>query len=40
MAEIPVPTSYFAIFVYTSAAGAVLLFLMQRPLRRLMHEVK
>ncbi len=35
-----VPTSYFAIFVYTSVAGAVLLLLLQRPLRRLMHEVK
>ena len=35
-----IPTSYFAIFVYTSLGGAVLLLLMQRPLRRLMHEVK
>jgi POT family proton-dependent oligopeptide transporter len=35
-----VPTSYFAIFVYTSLAGSVLLLLLQRPLRRLMHEVK
>ncbi len=35
-----VPTSYFAIFVYTSAVGAVLLLLLQRPLRKLMHDVK
>jgi len=35
-----VPTSYFAIFVYTSMVGAVALLLLQRPLRRLMHEVK
>ncbi|WP_224367362.1 peptide MFS transporter [Hyalangium versicolor] len=35
-----VPTSYFAIFVYASAVGAVLLLLLQRPLRRLMHDVK
>ncbi len=35
-----VPTRYFAIFVYTSAVGAVALLLLQRPLRRLMHEVK
>ncbi|MFL5346312.1 MAG: peptide MFS transporter [Hyalangium sp.] len=35
-----VPTSYFAIFVYTSAVGAAVLLLLQRPLRRLMHDVK
>jgi POT family proton-dependent oligopeptide transporter len=35
-----VPTSYFAIFVYTSVAGAVVLLLLQRPIRKLMHEVK
>jgi POT family proton-dependent oligopeptide transporter len=35
-----IPTSYFAIFVYTSAVGAVLLLLLQRPLRKLMHDVK
>jgi len=35
-----VPTSYFAIFVYTSAVGAVVLLFLQRPLRRLMHDVK
>ncbi|WP_224245892.1 peptide MFS transporter [Hyalangium gracile] len=35
-----VPTSYFAIFVYASLVGAVLLLLLLRPLRRLMHEVK
>ncbi|MBN1207088.1 MAG: peptide MFS transporter [Myxococcaceae bacterium] len=35
-----VPTSYFAIFVYTSLAGAVVLLLLQRPIRKLMHEVK
>jgi POT family proton-dependent oligopeptide transporter len=35
-----VPTSYFAIFVYTSAVGAVVLLLLQRPVRRLMHDVK
>jgi POT family proton-dependent oligopeptide transporter len=35
-----IPTSYFAIFVYTSAVGAVVLLFLQRPLRRLMHDVK
>jgi POT family proton-dependent oligopeptide transporter len=35
-----VPTQYFAIFVYTSAVGAVALLLLQRPIRKLMHEVK
>jgi POT family proton-dependent oligopeptide transporter len=35
-----VPTRYFAIFVYASLVGAVLLLLMQRSVRRLMHEVK
>jgi POT family proton-dependent oligopeptide transporter len=35
-----VPTSYFAIFVYTSTVGAVMLLFLQRPLRRLMHDVK
>jgi POT family proton-dependent oligopeptide transporter len=35
-----VPTSYFAIFVYTSAVGAVVLLILQAPLRKLMHNVR
>jgi POT family proton-dependent oligopeptide transporter len=35
-----VPTSYFAIFVYTSLVGAVVLLILQSPLRRLMHSVR
>jgi POT family proton-dependent oligopeptide transporter len=35
-----VPDRYFAIFVYTSLAGVIALVVLQRPLRRLMHEVK
>ena len=33
------PTSYFMIFVASSVVGAVLLFLLVRPVRRLMHDV-
>jgi POT family proton-dependent oligopeptide transporter len=35
-----VPTNYFLIFVYTSVVGAVVLLFLQRPLRKLMHDVK
>jgi proton-dependent oligopeptide transporter, POT family len=35
-----VPHRYFAIFVYTSLAGVIALLVLQRPIRRLMHEVK
>lgn len=34
-----VPTSYFAIFVYTSLAGSAVLLILQSPLKRLMHKV-
>lgn len=33
------PVSYFSIFVWTSVVGAVVLFLLVRPLKKLMHEV-
>ncbi|WP_225412120.1 peptide MFS transporter [Stigmatella hybrida] len=35
-----VPTSYFAIFVYSSLVGAVVLLILQAPLKRLMHSVR
>jgi proton-dependent oligopeptide transporter, POT family len=35
-----VPTSYFAIFVYSSLVGAVVLLVLQVPLKRLMHSVR
>ncbi|WP_037584505.1 peptide MFS transporter, partial [Stigmatella aurantiaca] len=35
-----VPTSYFAIFVYSSLVGAVVLLILQAPLKRLMHNVR
>ncbi|WP_394848058.1 peptide MFS transporter [Pendulispora brunnea] len=34
------PTDYFGIFVASSAVGAMLLFLLVRPVRKLMHEVR
>jgi len=34
------PTNYFSIFVATSMVGAVLLFLLVRPVQRLMHDVR
>jgi POT family proton-dependent oligopeptide transporter len=34
------PTDYFMIFVWTFVGGAVLLGLLVRPLRKLMHEVR
>jgi POT family proton-dependent oligopeptide transporter len=34
------PTQYFWFFVFSSAAGAFLLFLLVRPIRRLMHAVR
>ncbi|HWL86706.1 MAG TPA: hypothetical protein VNO21_12940, partial [Polyangiaceae bacterium] len=33
------PTNYFSIFVASSAVGAVILFLLVRPVRKLMHDV-
>ena len=33
------PTYYFWVFVWTSVAGGIVLFLLVRPLKRLMHEV-
>jgi POT family proton-dependent oligopeptide transporter len=34
-----VPTSYFAIFVYTSLAGAAVLLILVSPLKKMMHRV-
>ncbi|HEX3772600.1 MAG TPA: hypothetical protein VHV30_17095, partial [Polyangiaceae bacterium] len=34
------PTRYFMVFVWTSIGGAVLLAVLVRPLKQLMHEVR